>query len=64
MVFARKSMILDVDKLLKKWGEMGVDNVDKTGIEHNFCAICQVYHKEKYYVILKSKKFVNKSRFS
>jgi len=57
-------MVSDVDNFWGIWGEKGVDNVDKKGIEHNFCAICQVYHKEKYYVILKSKKFVNKSRFS
>ena len=46
------------------WGEISVDNVDKLKIEHNFCAICQVYHKKKYYVILKNKKIVNKGRFS
>ena len=36
-----------------------MDNVDNLWIEHNFCAICQVYHKKKLYVILKNENFMN-----
>lgn len=35
-----------------------VENVDKEENEHNFCENCCVYHKRKYYVILKNEFFV------
>lgn len=35
-----------------------VENVDKEETEHNFCENCCVYHKRKYYVILKNEFFV------
>ncbi len=56
--FSREIRIFYVDNFEEVCGFNPVENVDKEETEHNFCENCCVYHKRKYYVILKNEFFV------